>query len=394
MVFQQKLLKKEKFMKNIFNNKINKRIINYAGPYISEEDVKFTANSLKKGFYKNYRFYTRLLEKKISKILKVKYVVATSSCTAAIHLALLACKIKKGDEVITADSSCVATALPIMYVGATPVFSDVEKKNWCLSNKTILESITKKTKAIIVVHWNGFAAEINKIMRVAKKRGIFVIEDAAAAFCGELNKKKLGTFGDLGCFSFQGAKIATGGMGGAIVTNNKKMYEKIRILSNLGRTDSVKKYWSDYLGWNYEMSNLTAALIYSQIKKINFLLAKKKKIYYWYKKYFNNYKKINLIEGIKNAKNTYCYPCLLINSKESIANDLISYLQKNKIDARNAQPQISSMPIFGKKFNNKNSKLIDKNGIILPSAYNINEKNVKTVCLTIKKYLNKKIKNN
>jgi len=115
-------------MKNIFNNKINKRIINYAGPYISEEDVKFTANSLKKGFYKNYRFYTLLLEKKISKILKVKYVVATSSCTAAIHLALLACKIKKGDEVITADSSCVATALPIMHVGATPVFSDVEKK--------------------------------------------------------------------------------------------------------------------------------------------------------------------------------------------------------------------------------------------------------------------------
>jgi len=361
--------------------------INYSGPSITKLEIKSVNDAIKNGFYENYKYHVNLLEKNICKLLKIKYALAVNSCTSALHLALISLDIKKGDEVITTDSSCVASALPILYVGAKPVFVDIEPSTWCLSPKKIIQAINKKTKAILVVHWNGYPANMKEIMTIANKYNLKIIEDSAAALGGRWNNKYLGTIGDVGAFSFQGAKIAIGGTGGMLVTNSKKIYEKSKIFSQYGRTDSKKQYWSDYAGFNYSLSNLQAALAIAQVKRLDKLVNYKRKIFSWYKKNLQKISFIHLKEEHNNSLSTYCYPIIEIISKDlSKRNKILKYLNSHNIDARCAQPRCSEMPMFKKKYKNTESYKAEKFGIILPAAYNLKKKDIDFVCNKIKQY--------
>tara|TARA_X000000950_G_C13894936_1_gene652446 strand:- start:1194 stop:2312 length:1119 start_codon:yes stop_codon:yes gene_type:complete len=364
--------------------KVNNKI-NYAGPLIDKSDIKYVSEAVKKGFYENYKEHATKLEAKLCNILNVKYAIALNSCTAAIHLALTSLNISKNHEVITSDSSCVASALPIKYVGAKAVFVDVDINTCNISPERLREAITSKTKAIIVVHWNGIPADMKEILKIAKEYNLFVIEDSAAALGGEFYGKKLGTIGDVGCYSFQGAKIAIGGQGGALVTNNRKIYKMAKILASYGRTDSKKTYWSDFVGWNYTMPNLPAALALSQVSRLDYLIDRKREIFQLYRENLKNMKgKIFFSLELKNTKATYCYPLIILENSVKISrNKFVKFLNKRNIDCRVAQPRISKMPMFKENKININSQKIEDRGVILPSAFNLVKKDILYVCKSI-----------
>ena len=359
--------------------------INYAGRSIHVNDAEFVKDAVLNGYYENYRKHAQLLENRLCEYLGVKYALATNSCTAAIHLSLAALDLEKDDEVITTDSSCVASAMPILYSGSKGIFVDVKKNDWNINPKLIKNQITEKTRAIIAVHWNGHPCDISQILKIAKEHNLRVIEDAAPSLGGEYEGKKVGTIGDLGCFSFQGAKIAIGGQGGCVVTNNTELFEKIICLASYGRTDSKMQYWSDHIGWNYTMPNLPAALAFSQMKRIDELLKKKEELF---ETYVNNLKDFTLVRMIvpeSNTKSTYCYPSLELLEESIVSrSELLKKLNDFKIDSRPAQPRISQMPMFNANIKNVNSKYLEENGVILPGAFNLTKDDIVFVCNKIK----------
>src|SRR4030095_1177137 len=216
--------------------------IHYAGPWITEAEVAAVADAARNGFYENYRVHASRLEQKVAQYLGVKHCLAVNSGTAAMHLGLASLGIGPGDEVIVPDASCVATALAVAYTGATPVFADVEPSTWCLSPASVRQRITPRTRAIMPVHWNGHPCEMDALLNLAQETDLWVMEDGAPALGAEYKGRKVGTMGGTAGFSFQGAKIAIAGQGGAFVTNHDDAFQRARQLAAYGRTDSVMTY--------------------------------------------------------------------------------------------------------------------------------------------------------
>lgn len=218
-------------------------------------------------------------EKKIASHVGVKYALAVNSGTSGLHALLIACGIKEGDEVIVPSFTFIATANACLMVGAKPVFAEVEKETYGLDPKDVEKKITKKTKAIIVVHYGGMACKIKEIKKIADKHGLLLLEDAAEALGAKVDGKNAGTFGIASMFSFCGPKVITTGEGGVVVTDSKKVYEKLKLLRSHGRAETANYFASseymDYvqLGYNFRMSTMTAALGLTQIEKIDKIIA-------------------------------------------------------------------------------------------------------------------------
>ena len=230
---------------------INKKIL-LAEPYIENIKTISLVKKVLKTNFPNEGKLTKLFEKKISKLLGAKYAVTTTSGTISIFLALKAAGIKEGDEVIVPNLTFPATANAVKLSGAKPILVDVNDNNLLINEKNLLKKINKKTKAIIPVHVSGRGSNIKEILKIAKNKKLFVIEDAAEAFMSKKDHKYLGTFGDLGCFSFAPNKIITTGQGGVVVTNNKLFYQNLCELKDQGRvgptTGGEDKYNS--VGYN------------------------------------------------------------------------------------------------------------------------------------------------
>ena len=195
-----------------------------AGPSITDKEVEYVIDATKNGWYETYDYHIKKLEKTFSEYVGSKYAIATYCGTHALHLATLALGLKNDDEVIVTDQSYIATALAISYVGAKCVFVDINEDDLCINVNLIEKAITKKTKAIMIVHFAGMAAEMDVIMKIAQKYKLKVIEDACQMVGGKYKEKFAGTIGDIGVYSFQGSKIAVGGEGGMFVTNDKELY--------------------------------------------------------------------------------------------------------------------------------------------------------------------------
>ena len=197
--------------------------IPFAGPSITQKEIDYVIDGVKNGFYETFNMHVEKLEEEISDYCGTEYAIATHTCTLAMHLACLCLDLKEGDEVICTDFSWVATAYAISYTGATPILVDIDPDTWCIDPKKIKSAITNKTKAIMLVHSFGVPAQMDEIMAIAREYNLKVIEDAAPSLGAEFNGKKVGSFGDFGCFSFHGAKIAATGEGGMLLTNDKKI---------------------------------------------------------------------------------------------------------------------------------------------------------------------------
>lgn len=366
--------------------------ISFAGPWITKKEIDYVVDGVKNGFYETYDMHAKKLEKAVSNYLGVKYAIATHCCTLALHLATATLGLKKGDEVICTDFSWVATAYAIAYTGAEAVFVDIDPDTWCISPSAIKKAITKKTKAIMLVHCFGHPAQMDEIMDIAKKYNLRVIEDAAPALGSEFKGRKVGTFGDIACFSFQGAKIAVSGEGGVFVTNKKDLYEKALLFASMGRTDSKAVFWSDMLGYQYTIANLTAALALAQVERIEELLRKKRQIFNWYYARLKNIESIKIIKEKKDCKSNYCYPSILLEESISVPRDkILMILKEHNIHARSGFPRMSLFPVFKQRYSNPQAERVFKRGICLPAAGNLDENDIDFVCDVLIKAINKKL---
>lgn len=296
------------------------------------------------------------LENSFAKMLNVNYAISLDNCTNALHLALKLCGIVSGDEVLCPSLTFAASVNCIRYVGATPIFCDIEGyDNLNISASEIKKSITNKTKAIIVVHMAGFPANMDIIMSVAKKYNLKVIEDACHGPLSEYNKMKLGTIGDIGCFSFFSNKNISTGEGGMIVTNNESFAKRARLLRSHGMTtmsyQRASGHATEYdivdLGYNYRMDDIRASIAIVQLKKLHFDLEKRAIIR---RQYIDNLSKIeNIIIPFSENKNfvsNYIMPIVLSNSTKEKRDIVRSKLHERGIQTSVHYPAIHRFSIY------------------------------------------------
>ena len=373
------------------------KIIRSAYPSITDSEIFHVNDAIRNGWGKNMNNYSEKFSKYFSRYVGKKFVLNTSHCTAAIHLALIALNIKKGDEVIVPDFTWVASVSPILYVGAKPVFADIDPKTLCLSAKTIKKCITKKTKAVIVVDLYGNMPDWDEILTLCKKNKIRIIEDAAESLGAKYKNKKAGKFGVISVFSFNATKLAMSGQGGCLCTDDIKFYEKAKLHSHhgLNKNDTSKYFWSDVLGYQYNWTNIQAALAYAQMKRINSLIKKKKDIYRNYKKLIGKSKDFILNESEKHTLTTNWISYLNFSNKFKFKKEkLIKEVQKYKIDLRPIFYPLSSMPTFQKYVNKKKiekenyySYKLSKMGVCLPSGNDLTYQDQAYVIKVLKKVI-------
>ncbi len=355
--------------------------IAFAGPSITQKEIDYVIDGTINGFYETYDQHTKKLEKAVCDYIGTKYAIATHCCTLALHLACATLDLKAGDEVICTDFSWVATSYAIDYTGATPVFVDIEPDSWCIDPAAIKKAITPKTKAIMLVHTFGNPAQMDEIMAIAREHNLKVIEDAAPSLGAEFQGQKVGTFGDIGCFSFQGAKIAASGEGGILVTNNEELFKKAQLLSSMGRTDSQAIFWSDSLGYQYTIANLTAALALSQVERIEELIEMKRNYFKWYEARLGDVRGIKMIREKAGNRSIYTYPSILLEDSITTNRDeILKTFKANNIHARPGFPQMSRFPVHEQRFPNPVALSVEKRGISLPAALNLDKADIDFVC--------------
>jgi perosamine synthetase len=350
----------------------------------TKETIALTKKVLLSNF-PNEGSFAKLFEEKISKLLKIKYVVTTTSGTVAIFLALKALGIKKNDEVIVPNITFPATANAVELAGAKPILVDMDSKNLLIDENNLIKKISKKTKAIIPVHISGRGSNIKKIIKIAKRKNLYVIEDAAEAFMSKSKNKFLGTFGDVGCFSFAPNKIITTGQGGVVVTNNNLIYKNLLRLKDQGRTGKTiggeDKYTS--IGYNFKFTNIQAAFGLGQLKKIKQRVNILKNHYKYYKKNLKENKNFKLI-GF-NLKDGECP--LWIDVFCAKRNELFSYLKKQGINCRFFWQPLNTYKPYKKSFLDlKNSQIFNSKLMWLPSSLKLKKKDLAKICKQINKF--------
>lgn len=360
-------------------------------PSITDLEIGYVDDAIRTGWGENCYAYIHRFENEFKKYQNSGFALATSSCTGAIHLALMAMGIKAGDEVIVPELTWIASVEPILYIGAKPVFVDVLEDTWCIDPRKIKEAITPKTKAIIIVHLYGNLCELDEIMQIARQNNLMVLEDAAEGLGSEYKGQKAGSIGDAGVFSFHGTKTMTTGEGGILVTNNEEIFEKSKVLNDHGRNPKDpenKMFWMRSYGYKYKMSNLQAALGTAQLERIEELVSRKREIFETY---------IELLKGFpcqfnpeaNYCKNSYWLPTVIFDKSLNFNRDDFFTLCKNhQIDSRPFFFPLSSLPMFESNHLNKVSYGLYSRGINLPSFHDITDEEIKKVCDVIKSYLN------
>ena len=366
---------------------VGETMILTAGPSIGVREKIYSADATINGWNNQWNKYLSKFEQEFADYIGVKYAIATSSCTGAMHIALAALDLKEGDEVIVPDITWVSTANAVMLVGATPIFADVDIDTWTLDPKSVESLITDKTKAIMPVHLYGHPAKMDEIMSLGKKYNLKIIEDAAPSIGAEFNEKKTGSFGDFSAFSFQGAKLLVTGEGGMLCTNNKDLYEKAHKIWNQGRVPGT--FWIEELSSKYKMSNIQAAIGLGQLQRNDLMVNKKRIINDWYYNRLKKIKGIKFFRESQSVKSIYWMSCIILEDENVIRREeFCKKLKERNIDTRPVFPTISQYPYWIKKQKEQpNSKLISERAINLPSGVCLSKDEIDYVCDQIIKIL-------
>ena len=303
--------------------------------------------------------------------------MSTSNGTTALHLALVALGIGKGDKVIVPSLTFIAVANAVTYTGATPVFVDSDVQYWCMDPSKIEEKIDSVTKAIIVVHLYGHPCDMDKIKQIADRYKLLIIEDCAEAHGAEYKGKKVGSFGCISCFSFYGNKIMTTGEGGMCLTNDEALAEKMRILRDHGM-NPTKKYWHDVIGFNYRMTNLQAALGVAQLNKIESLVNRKRQIAATYTNLLRNVPSVISAPEMPWAKSVFWLYSILVNKK--VRNNVIQRLEKEGIETRPFFYPITVLPPYKScSVVTPVAEELSDSGLNLPSGFQLTNSQIKEI---------------
>ena len=362
-------------------------------PYFDSEELSEVGKVLDSGWVSQGP-KTKEFEDAFAKYAGVKYAIAVTNCTSALHLALLCIGIKKGDEVLVSDFTFPATGHAVLYCRAKPVFVDIDLKTYNINPELIKDKITEKTKAIIPVHTFGQPAEMDAIMEIAENRNLKVIEDAACALGAKYKNKYAGIFGDVGCVSFHARKGITTGEGGMAVTDNENLAEKIRNLSVFGMTSALDRERSDKfiipefteLGYNYKMSDITAAVGIVQLRKLDKVIGRKRELAkYWDEKL----QKMEFIEHphvSENVEHIYQSYVALVD-KTINRNKLIEALRKKGIQTQIGTYASHIQPVYKSNEKCPNSLEIFNRSLALPMYYMLREENIDVAAGHLKKAL-------
>lgn len=360
--------------------------------YWDSDDVKSVEACIKRGSSWTCGPEIDEFERNITKYIGIKYCTVFSSGTSALHALMLAYNIGKGDEVIVPSFTFIATSNAALFVGATPVFADVEENSFGLDPNDVEKKITEKTKAIIAVHYSGYPCKIEELREIADRHKILLIEDAAEAIGAKTSSKKnVGTVGDAAVLSFCQNKIITTGEGGAIITKDKNLNEKLRLIRSHGRQEG--DYFSganlDYisLGYNFRISSINAALGVSQIKKIEKIIKIRQDIVSYYKKELS---KINGIE-ISDVKGRSVYQLFTIKVKNGKRDSLMKHLANNGISTKIYFEPVHMTHFYSKVLDTKSSlpvtESLSKEVLSLPIYPSLSRKEIDFIVGKISKFM-------
>jgi len=362
--------------------------IYYTKPSITDREIELAIDAVTNGWGEHCYDYINQFENLFCEHIGVKYAIATSSCTGAMHLGLSGLGICAGDEVILGDINWVASAAPITYLGATPVVIDILPETWCLDPVKVEAAITPQTKAIIAVHLYGNLCDMESLLSIGKRYNIPVIEDAAEAIGSQWHGKRAGSLGVFGTFSFHGTKTLTTGEGGMFVTNSKSLYQKVLNLSNHGRSNIRKKqFWSEHFGFKYKISNIQAAIGCAQLERIEDLIVGKREIFTYYHKRLKHLP-LKMNPELQGTINGYWLPNIIIDADIEFDRQLLlDALANDNIDARSFFWPLSILPMFEDKPTNVVSYTLYKRAINLPSYHDLKESEmdriIKIICSCI-----------
>jgi len=374
--------------------------IPFGKPIVSSKEFRAVLDVLKSGKYVHGR-KTEEFEELFRKFVKSRYAITVSSCTAGMHLFYFAIGLSKGDEVILPAQTHVATAHAVELLGAKPVFVDCELETGNIDVKQIEKKISKKTKAIAVVHFLGVPADMIKIKKIAKKHKLFILEDCALSLGAKIRGKHTGLFGDAGVFSFYPVKHITTGEGGILITNNKKISERIKskkafgVDKNYNQRNYPGKYDVKELGLNYRMSEIHASIGVEQIKKIKKFLKIRKRNFDFLIKKLKDIRNIKILKN-KNkdfSSSNYCMSLILDKKISMKRSKIIRFLNNNGIGTSIYYPKpVPLMSYYKKKYKHKsmrfkNASIISDKSIALSVGPHISLENLDYVSRTLKKII-------
>lgn len=376
-------------------NKIKK--IPSAGPSITQSEIDLVNEAIQYGWGNKMNWYIDQFVSEFSAYIGVKYCLPTAHCTDAIHLAMIAMEIGPGDEVIVPDLTWVASVSPIVQVGATPVFVDIDPINWCITAEEIEKNITPKTKAVVVVDLLGNMPEWHEILELCERKNIRIIEDAAEGLGATYKGSQAGSFGEVSLFSYSPTKLIMSGQGGSFCTNEYSLYKKAKLFSHHGIDKELtgKYYWSTIAGHNYNWTNLQAALALAQLRRIEELIEYKKWLFDEYEKHLGNIPEVTLSPVKKNVKPVKWITVAVIDSSYGFDKEkLIEAFEKYNIDMRPMFYPLSSMPPFKKYINVKNISEINqvsydlsRFAICLPNGNNLKAQDIEYICDSLKEII-------
>ena len=368
-------------------------------PWLPGNEKKYVQECMDTNWISSSGKFIEKFEEDFSKYCGVEFGISCTSCYGALHLACMAIGLKKGDEVIVPTFTMSAPLVAVIQTGAKQVLVDCTKDTLNINEYAIEDKITENTKAIIAVHIYGHPCEMDKIMEIARKHNLIVIEDAAEAHGAEYRGRKCGSIGDIGCFSFFGNKILTTGEGGMAITSNPEYAEKMRRFRNYAF--QIPRFLHQDLGANYRLTNLQAAIGVAQTENVEMLVEARRNVGLRYNKLLYGVKGIILPRERENCKNVYwMYGIILEDEVEITREEFTSKLKKMGVDTREFFIPMNKQPVFldGKLENAPNcngdyliADKVGKRGFYLPSSSNITDEQIELVCYKIKELLNKSI---
>ena len=362
--------------------------IAYTKPSITELEVRYAADAAANGWGEHCYDYIYRFEAMFREHLGVKHAIATSSCTGALHLGMAALGVGSADEVILADTNWVATAAPIVHLGATPVFVDVLPDSWCLDPEWVEASITSRTKAIVAAHIYGNLCDMDRLLAIGRRYGIPVIEDAAEAIGSIWHGQRAGSMGAFGTFSFHGTKTITTGEGGMFVTNDDALYERVLTLSNHGRArGQTKQFWPDLVGYKYKMSNVQAALGCAQMERIDELVAAKRRIFAYYQCHLAQLS-LDMNPELAGTQNGYWMPSIVVHEGQPFDRErLLADFKAEDIDGRVFFWPLSMLPMFETATDHPVSYGLYPRAVNLPTYHDLTEAEMDRVIAVVKRHV-------
>ena len=358
-----------------------------AEPYLTNKEMRYVIDCISSGWISSAGKYVPLFEKAVAEVCGAKYGVSTMNGTSALHLALLACGIGSGDEVIVPALTFIATASAVCNCGATPVFVDVEPDSWCLDPDQLSAAITPSTKAVIPVQLYGHPVRMDVILDIARRHDLWVIEDAAEALGTEFQSKPIGSFGHVAIFSFYGNKTVTTGEGGMVITSDTELAEKMKLLRNHGTEN--RRYWHTVLGFNYRMTNLQAAVGVGQMENFTEILERKIEIANRYAELLGGTIGITLPSEPRFGKHSYWMYTILINSKElkKTRSYVLDELRGQGIEATPTFIPMNQQPVFSVDCEFPVSDYVAAHGLSLPSFVTLKDSEIKKIVGLLKSIL-------